>query len=116
MMLATLLGRLIFKVAARRWGEETADLPMVLEPPVDPEVDHIRGPEDAQLTLVEYVDFECAYCAHATGSWEDLRAHFGDDLRYVVRQLPHHPHGPIAARASEAASTARKSTRLNYRH
>ncbi|MBR8156197.1 Na+/H+ antiporter NhaA [Pseudomonas aeruginosa] len=104
MMLATLLGRLIFKVAARRWGEETADLPMVLEPPVDPEVDHIRGPEDAQLTLVEYVDFECAYCAHATGSWEDLRAHFGDDLRYVVRQLPHHPHGPIAARASEAAS------------
>ena len=104
MVLATLLGRFIFKVAARRWGEETADLPMVLEPPVDPEVDHIRGPEDAQLTLVEYVDFECAYCAHATGSWDDLRAHFGDDLRYVVRQLPHHPHGPIAARASEAAS------------
>ena len=34
----------------------------------------------------------------------DLRAHFGDDLRYVVRHLPHHPHGPIAARASEAAS------------
>ncbi|VFT27078.1 sodium:proton antiporter [Pseudomonas aeruginosa] len=79
-------------------------MPMVLEPPVDPEVDHIRGPEDAQLTLVEYIDFECAYCAHATGSWDDLRAHFGDDLRYVVRQLPHHPHGPIAARASEAAS------------
>tara|TARA_R110000796_G_C14526722_1_gene431418 strand:+ start:885 stop:1637 length:753 start_codon:yes stop_codon:yes gene_type:complete len=104
MLLATLLGWLIFKVAALKWGEETADLPMVLEPPVDPEVDHIRGPEDAQLTLVEYVDFECAYCAHATGSWDDLRAHFGDDLRYVVRQLPHHPHGPIAARASEAAS------------
>ena len=67
---------------------------------VDPEIDHIRGPEDAQLTLVEYVDFECAYCAHATGSWDDLRAHFGDDLRYVVRHLPHHPHGPIAARAN----------------
>lgn len=104
MVFATLLGWLIFKVAAQRWGEKTADLPMVLEPPVDPEIDHIRGPEDAQLTLVEYVDFECAYCAHATGSWDDLRAHFGDDLRYVVRHLPHHPHGPIAARASEAAA------------
>ena len=104
MVFATLLGWLIFKVAAKRWGEKTADLPMVLEPPVDPEIDHIRGPEDAQLTLVEYVDFECAYCAHATGSWDDLRAHFGDDLRYVVRHLPHHPHGPIAARASEAAA------------
>ncbi|WP_219338304.1 Na+/H+ antiporter NhaA [Micrococcus luteus] len=104
MVLATALGWLIFRVAAKRWGEETADLPMVLTPPVDPEVDHIRGPEDAQLTLVEYIDFECPYCAHATGSWDDLRSRFGDDLRYVVRQLPHHPHGPIAARASEAAS------------
>ncbi|WP_423227127.1 Na+/H+ antiporter NhaA [Micrococcus luteus] len=104
MVLATALGWLIFRVAAKRWGEETADLPMVLTPPVDPEVDHIRGPEDAQLTLVEFIDFECPYCAHATGSWDDLRSRFGDDLRYVVRQLPHHPHGPIAARASEAAS------------
>lgn len=104
MVLAVALGWLIFKIAAKRWGEETADLPMVLEPSVDPEVDHIRGPEDAQLTLVEYVDFECEYCAHATGSWEDLSAQFGDDLRYVVRHLPHHPHGPLAARAAEAAA------------
>ena len=104
MVLATALGWTIFKVAARRWGEETADLPMTLDTAVDPEVDHIRGLEDAQLTLVEFVDFECSYCAHATGSWEDLHKRFGDDLRYVVRHLPHHPHGPLAARASEAAA------------
>lgn len=104
MVLAVALGWLIFKIAAQRWGEESADLPMVLDPAVDPEVDHIRGPEDARLTLVEYIDFECEYCAHATGSWEDLSGHFGDDLRYVVRHLPHHPHGPLAAQASEAAA------------
>lgn len=104
MVLAVALGWLIFKIAAKRWGEETADLPMVLDRAVDPEVDHIRGPQDAQLTLVEYIDFECEYCAHATGSWEDLSGQFGDDLRYVVRHLPHHPHGPLAARASEAAA------------
>lgn len=104
MVLAGVLGWAIFKVAARRWGEETADLPMTLEPPVDPEVDHIRGPEDAQLTLVEFVDFECPFCAHATGSWDDLHERFGDDLRYVVRHLPHHPNGPLAARAAEAAA------------
>ena len=108
MVLAALLGWFIFTIAAKRWGEETADLPMSLTPPVDPEVDHIRGPEDAQLTLVEYVDFECQYCAHVTGSWKDLHAHFGDDLRYVVRHYPHHPHGPLAARASEAASNQGK--------
>lgn len=104
MVFATLLGWLIFKVAAIRWGEETADLPMALTPVVDPESDHIRGPEDAQLTLVEFVDFECEDCAHATGSWEDLHQHFGDDLRYVVRHLPHHPHALLAAKASEAAA------------
>lgn len=104
MVLAAVLGWTIFKVAARRWGEEAADLPMTLDTAVDPEVGHIRGLEDAQLTLVEFVDFECSYCAHATGSWEDLHKRFGDDLRYVVRHLPHHPHGPLAARASEAAA------------
>ncbi len=107
MVLATVLGWVIFRIAATRLGEVTADLPMVLEPPVDPEVDHIRGPEDAQLTLVEFVDFECAFCAHATGGWEDLHAHFGDDLRYVVRHLPQvdsHPHALLAAQAAEAAA------------
>ena len=109
MVLAVALGWLIFKIAAKRWGEETADLPMVLDRAVDPEVDHIRGPQDAQLTLVEYIDFECEYCAHATGSWEDLSGQFGDDLRYVVRHLPHHPHGPLAARASKQPRTKASS-------
>ena len=84
MVLAAVLGAVIFRVAATKLGEAEADLPIVLEPPVDPEIDHIRGPEDAQLTLVEFVDFECGFCAHATGGWDDLHVHFGDDLRYVV--------------------------------
>jgi Na+/H+ antiporter NhaA len=77
-----------------------------LATPVDPERDHIRGPEDAPVTLVEYGDFECPYCGQAEPVIRELLAEIGD-LRYVWRHLPLsdvHPHAQVAAEASEAAS------------
>lgn len=74
---------------------------------VDPQRDHIRGPAGAPLTLVEYGDFECPFCSRATGSIDEVRAHFGDELRYVWRHLPLervHPRALDAARAAEAAA------------
>jgi Na+/H+ antiporter NhaA len=74
---------------------------------VDPTRDHIAGNPEAELTLVEYGDFECPFCSRATGSIDAVRAHFGDDLRYVWRHLPLervHPHAREAAEASEAAA------------
>lgn len=106
MVLATALGWLLFATAARKWGETAADLPTTLEPGVVPGVDHVRGDPEAPLTLVEYLDFECPFCARATGMWKDLHAYFGADLRYVVRHLPMedvHQHSWEAAVASEAA-------------
>uniref|UniRef100_UPI0011BEA000 Na+/H+ antiporter NhaA n=1 Tax=Actinotalea fermentans TaxID=43671 RepID=UPI0011BEA000 len=105
-VLATALGWLVFRLAARFRGERTAELPRVLAHPVDPERDHIHGDPDAPLTVVEYLDFECPFCAKVTGVAQALRAHFGDDLRYVVRHLPLpdvHPHAELAAHAAEAA-------------
>jgi Na+/H+ antiporter NhaA len=75
--------------------------------PVDPARDHIRGRVDAPLSLVEYGDFECPFCSRATGSIDEVRAHFGDELQYVWRHLPLekvHPRAMDAARASEAAA------------
>ncbi len=75
--------------------------------PVDPERDHIRGPVDAPLTLVEYGDFECPFCSRATGSIDHVRSVLGDELRYVWRHLPLtevHDHAVDAARAAEAAA------------
>jgi Na+/H+ antiporter NhaA len=75
---------------------------------VDPERDHIRGPKDAPITLLEYGDYECPYCGQAEGVIRALLADFGDDLRYVWRSLPLtdvHPNAQWAAEAAEAAGT-----------
>jgi Na+/H+ antiporter NhaA len=74
---------------------------------VDPERDHIRGAEDAPVTLVEYGDYECPYCGQAEVAVRELLDSFGDDLRYVWRHLPLndvHPHAQLAAEAAEAAA------------
>lgn len=105
-VLATLLGWAVFRAAAVLRGQTDADLPRFLDRPVDPETDHIRGPVGASLTLVEYGDFECPFCARATGVSRELRDRFGDQLRYVFRHLPLvdvHPHAELAARAAVAA-------------
>ncbi|HEX2174418.1 MAG TPA: Na+/H+ antiporter NhaA, partial [Nocardioidaceae bacterium] len=105
-VLSTAVGWLLFWAARVFRGERTAGLPRVLDRPVDVAHDHIRGRVDAPLTLVEYGDFECPFCARATGVGRELRLRFGDDLRYVFRHLPLpdvHPHAETAARAGEAA-------------
>ena len=77
-----------------------------LADPVDPERDHLRGADDAGVTMVEYGDFECPYCGQAEPIIRELLADFGD-LRYAWRQLPLsdvHPQARLAAEASEAAA------------
>jgi protein-disulfide isomerase len=74
---------------------------------VDPARDHIRGAEDATVTLVEYGDYECPYCGQAEMVVRELLDSFGDDLRYVWRHLPLtdvHPDAQLAAEAAEAAA------------
>ncbi|MCA5894186.1 Na+/H+ antiporter NhaA [Isoptericola sp. NEAU-Y5] len=107
MVISSLLGRLVFTVARVRWGETSADLPVTLEPPVEPERDHVLGSDDAAHTVVEYLDFQCPFCARATGMGHEVREHFGDRVRYVVRHLPlddAHPQAYLAAVAAEAAA------------
>jgi protein-disulfide isomerase len=78
-----------------------------LEPPVDPARDHLRGPADAPVTLVEYGDFQCPYCGDAYPVVQELVERFGDRLRFVFRHMPLadlHPRAPAAAEAAEAAA------------
>jgi Na+/H+ antiporter NhaA len=74
--------------------------------PVDADRDHVRGPLDAPVTLLEYGDLECPYCGQAEAVIRELLSDFGD-LRYVWRHLPLndvHPHAQLAAEATEAAA------------
>jgi Na+/H+ antiporter NhaA len=83
----------------------TAETIVDLAVEVDPDRDHIRGPEGAPVTLVEYGDFECPYCGQAEPIVRELLADFGD-LRYVWRNLPLSDVHPNAQRAAEAAEAA----------
>jgi Na+/H+ antiporter NhaA len=83
----------------------TAESIVDLAVAVDPKRDHIRGAEEAPVTVVEYGDFECPYCGRAEPAVRELLAETGD-VRYVWRHLPLtdvHPNAQIAAEASEAA-------------
>ncbi len=83
----------------------TAEAITDLVVPVDPDRDHIRGPEEAPVTVVEYGDFECPYCGQAEPAVRELLRDFGD-VRYVWRHLPLtdvHPRAQLAAEAAEAA-------------
>src|SRR5581483_927430 len=84
----------------------TPNLIVDLAEPVDPERDHIRGPADAPVTVLEYGDFECPYCGRAEPVVRKLLRDVGD-VRYVWRHLPLndvHPNAQLAAEASEAAA------------
>jgi Na+/H+ antiporter NhaA len=74
--------------------------------PVDPARDHIRGPENAPVTVVEYADFECPFCGQAEPEVRELLRDFGSEVRYVWRHLPLRDVHPNAQRAAEAAEAA----------
>jgi protein-disulfide isomerase len=110
---ATALTWIIFRLVGRlptaarlRALLGTAEAITDLVVPVDPSRDHIRGPEQAPVTVVEYGDFECPYCGLAEPAVRELLRDFGD-VRYVWRHLPLndvHPRAQLAAEASEAAA------------
>ena len=87
-----------------------------LSDPVDPELDHVRGPREAKVTLVEYGDFECPYCGRAEPVIRELLSQFGTDLRFVFRHLPLPDVHPNAERAAEAAEAAAAEGRFWQMH
>ncbi|HVJ96273.1 MAG TPA: Na+/H+ antiporter NhaA, partial [Acidimicrobiia bacterium] len=91
-IIASVLSSIVFRVInhlparlAAAGTDRTAPEIIDLAEPVDSERDHIRGPLDAPVTLVEYADFECPYCGRAEPDVRALLASSGGELRYVFR-------------------------------
>jgi protein-disulfide isomerase len=77
----------------------------MLDPPIDPDHDHVSGPEDG-VVLLEYGDFECPYCRDAFPSLQKVLSRMGDQVAFAFRHFPiaaKHPHAEHAAQAAEAA-------------
>lgn len=79
--------------------------------PVDEAKDHIRGPKNAKVTLIEYSDFQCPYCLRHEDTLKQLLGNYKNDVRLVYRNYPLtslHPEAQKAAEAAECASAQGK--------
>jgi NhaA family Na+:H+ antiporter len=80
-----------------------------LVPPIDADRDHVLGPANAEMTLVEYGSYACRHCHAVHEVVEGLRNRFGDRMRYVFRHLPAQDN-QHAMRAAELAEYAAETT------
>jgi len=76
-----------------------------LKAPVTP-LDHVLGPPNAPITLVEYGDYECAHCGAAHPIVKLVLEHFGKNIRFIFRHFPLSQVHPSAQAAAESAEFA----------
>lgn len=80
--------------------------PQIVERVPD-EQGHTLGPKDAPITVVEFADFQCPYCANAESTLRQIISNYPNEIRFVYRHLPLtsvHPYAFQAAEASECAN------------
>lgn len=88
---------------------DKAAVRVLLTPPradISIDTDPVKGPRTAQVTLVEFSDFQCPYCKQGVGVLKQLQQRYGDKVRVVYRDFPLsiHPQAPKAAEAAECAN------------
>lgn len=92
-------------------NDNSAEDNVRLAAPVDEKRDHVKGPSDAPVTMVEYGDFECPDCGAVYPTINELEERMGDKMRFVYRYYPlveSHPHAEHAAEVAEAAAAQGK--------
>jgi protein-disulfide isomerase len=70
--------------------------------------DHVLGPGEAPVTVLEYGDYECPFCRGAARDLHRMLDLYPGSIRFVFRNFPIpqlHPHAEQAAEAAEAAAS-----------
>ncbi len=77
----------------------------VYKVPVNAE-DAVKGPADALVTIVEFSEFQCPFCARVLPTLKQIEEKYGKDVRIVFKHnpLPFHKDAPYAAKAALAAA------------
>ena len=78
--------------------------------------EHIKGSENAPVTLVEYGDYECPFCGAAHPIVYQVLQHFDPKLRFVFRHFPVTQVDPFAEGAAETAEFAGAHARFWQMH
>jgi len=101
-------GKALLEISKLMDASPKAHRPKVLEDPVTIPVSGAPtlGPSEARITMVEFSDFECPYCAIAVKQVKTLMAAYPKDIRLIYKQFPlsMHPHAELAAEAALAAN------------
>jgi len=100
-------GKSLMEISKAMDASPKAHRPKLLEDPINIAVAGapVKGPENARITLVEFSDFECPYCAAAVREVDAVMAAYPKDVKLIYKQFPlsMHPHAEFAAEASLAA-------------
>jgi len=99
-----------FITVAKARSAGPAESPVKAPSPASPVIIEVRdapalGPEDAPVTIVEFADFQCPYCAQASHTLQKLVKLYPTQVRWVFKHFPlrTHPRAPLVHEAALAA-------------
>ncbi|MEU8928999.1 thioredoxin domain-containing protein [Streptomyces sp. NPDC048409] len=103
---AAAFGSYLLFTPADRGGQGLGVRPAADAVPVRASSHRLTDPERSELTIVEFLDFECEACGAYHPVVEKLRVEYGDRVTFVARYfpMPGHRNGELAARTAEAAA------------